>query len=212
MTRLDVGRDPGQEGVAAARRGRRARRSTRMDEALRGWTVRVALPKDLPLVPVDEVLIEQVLINLLENAAKYASAGTAIEIAAHADGSSVVVEVMDRGPGFPPRPPRQDLREVLPPAARARRGRRRARARDLQRRRRGARRAHLGAEPRGRRRDLPLHVARSKARRRRADGGGTGRERRASHPAHRGRAADARASCARRSRRRRRRAPSSSRR
>jgi two-component system sensor histidine kinase KdpD len=73
----------------------------RMDEQLQGWDVNVDLPKDLPLVPIDAVLVEQVLVNLLENAAKYARKGSAIDIAAHGDGTSVVVEVMDRGPGVP---------------------------------------------------------------------------------------------------------------
>jgi two-component system sensor histidine kinase KdpD len=75
---------------------------TRMDEQLEGWTVNVKLPADLPLVPIDAVLVEQVLVNLLENAAKYARKGSAIDIEAHAEGTSVVVEVMDRGPGIPP--------------------------------------------------------------------------------------------------------------
>jgi two-component system sensor histidine kinase KdpD len=75
---------------------------SRMDEQLQGWTIKVSLPEDLPLVPIDAVLIEQVLINLLENAAKYTPRGTELEIAAHADGARVVVDVMDRGPGVPP--------------------------------------------------------------------------------------------------------------
>ncbi len=101
MTRLTAGAikvkkewQPLEEVVGAA--------LTRMDDTLRGWEVKTALPADLPLVPIDAVLIEQVLINLLENSAKYASRGTAIEIAAHRDGASVVVDVSDRGPGLPP--------------------------------------------------------------------------------------------------------------
>ena len=61
--------------------------------------VGVDLPKDLPLVPGDAVLLEQVLINLLENAVKYSSG--AIEIRAEAMASEMLVEVNDRGAGIP---------------------------------------------------------------------------------------------------------------
>ena len=61
--------------------------------------VRVDLPRDLPFVPGDAVLLEQLLINLLENAAKYASGG--VEISATATRSEVALEVNDRGPGIP---------------------------------------------------------------------------------------------------------------
>jgi two-component system sensor histidine kinase KdpD len=74
----------------------------RMDEPLRAWNVVLRLPKDLPLVPIDAVLLEQVLINLLENAMKYTPKGTVIELSAHQDGSEVVVNVADSGPGIPP--------------------------------------------------------------------------------------------------------------
>jgi two-component system, OmpR family, sensor histidine kinase KdpD len=69
----------------------------RVDTRLTGREVHVALPQTLPLVPCDAVLIEQVLINLLENAAKY-SAGP-VEITGVRRGREVVVEVADRGPG-----------------------------------------------------------------------------------------------------------------
>jgi len=71
---------------------------TRLESRLTGRDVHVALPRDLPLVPCDAVLIEQTLINLLENAAKYASGP--IDIAARRQGAEVVVEVADRGPGI----------------------------------------------------------------------------------------------------------------
>ena len=44
--------------------------------------VTTSLPPDLPLVSVDDILLEQVFINLLENAAKYTPAGSPIEISA----------------------------------------------------------------------------------------------------------------------------------
>ncbi|MBS1241105.1 MAG: kdpD, partial [Gemmatimonadetes bacterium] len=74
----------------------------RLEEPLRGHPVTTRIPEDLPLVPVDELLIEQVLINLLENASRYTPAGTPIEITARQEGEAVLVEVLDRGPGVPP--------------------------------------------------------------------------------------------------------------
>jgi two-component system sensor histidine kinase KdpD len=73
----------------------------RLEERLRAHPVNVSLPPDLPLVPVDGVLIEQVFVNLLENAAKYTPPGTPIEIAADALDGAVRVSVEDRGPGLP---------------------------------------------------------------------------------------------------------------
>jgi len=64
--------------------------------------VRVSMPQGLPLVHVDAVLMERVLANLLDNAAKYTPAATAIEIVASADEDAVEVRIDDRGPGLPP--------------------------------------------------------------------------------------------------------------
>jgi two-component system sensor histidine kinase KdpD len=71
----------------------------RLDSRLSGRDVQVALPSDLPLAPYDPVLIEQVLVNLLENAAKYTEG--AIEISAIRKAGEVEVEIADRGPGIP---------------------------------------------------------------------------------------------------------------
>jgi two-component system, OmpR family, sensor histidine kinase KdpD len=60
------------------------------------------LADDLPLVRVDAGLVEQVLVNLLENALKHTPAGTAIRIAARLDGGLVRVTVEDEGEGLPP--------------------------------------------------------------------------------------------------------------
>jgi len=71
----------------------------RMEQRLVGREIAVTIPEDLPLVPFDMVLIEQVLINLLENAAKYTEGP--LEIRASLGPSEVQVEVADHGPGIP---------------------------------------------------------------------------------------------------------------
>jgi two-component system sensor histidine kinase KdpD len=73
----------------------------RLEGRLRDHTVNTAFPADLPLVLVDGVLLEQVVINLVENAVKYAPAGTVIDLSASASDREMVVEVADRGPGIP---------------------------------------------------------------------------------------------------------------
>jgi two-component system sensor histidine kinase KdpD len=64
--------------------------------------VSVQLAPDLPLVQFDAVLIERVLINLLENAAKYTPAGSEIRISASPVDAALEVVVEDDGPGLPP--------------------------------------------------------------------------------------------------------------
>jgi two-component system sensor histidine kinase KdpD len=68
---------------------------------LAGHEVAVHLPADLPLVFVDGLLLEQVFVNLLENAARYTSAGTRVAIRAAVDGQNVRIAVSDGGPGLP---------------------------------------------------------------------------------------------------------------
>jgi two-component system sensor histidine kinase KdpD len=64
--------------------------------------VTVSLGPDLPLVKLDAVLMEQVLLNLLVNAACYTPPGTLIEVAARASAQELTLIVADRGPGLPP--------------------------------------------------------------------------------------------------------------
>jgi two-component system sensor histidine kinase KdpD len=58
------------------------------------------LEPDLPMVSLDPVLFEQVLVNLLDNAAKYAAARSAVEISARRQAGCVLVKVCDEGPGI----------------------------------------------------------------------------------------------------------------
>ena len=67
--------------------------------ALTRHRVEVALPPELPLIEFDATLIERVLYNLLENAAKYTPGGTVIRIAAETSGNQLLVSVSDNGPG-----------------------------------------------------------------------------------------------------------------
>src|ERR1700758_2868771 len=64
---------------------------------------RVALDfaAELPMLQIDAVLFEQVLFNLLDNAAKYSQAGTAVTMRSYRDGTQFVLEVADEGEGIP---------------------------------------------------------------------------------------------------------------
>jgi two-component system sensor histidine kinase KdpD len=74
----------------------------RLDTRLRTRPLTTNLPGDLPLIPLDSVLIEQVLINLLDNALKYTPPGSPITLSAWPTDGTVTVEVADRGPGLQP--------------------------------------------------------------------------------------------------------------
>jgi two-component system sensor histidine kinase KdpD len=64
--------------------------------------VEVELAKDLPMVEIDPVLFEQVLFNLLDNAAKYAPAGTTVRIQSWQERDFVGLQVLDEGEGIAP--------------------------------------------------------------------------------------------------------------
>jgi two-component system sensor histidine kinase KdpD len=61
----------------------------------------VAIPRNLPLVRFDALLLERVLVNLLENAAKYTPPGSTVTLSAAASGEQLEVTVSDNGPGLP---------------------------------------------------------------------------------------------------------------
>lgn len=100
MTRLESGAlqlrkewHPLEEVIGAA--------LSRLGKRLGGRRVTTRVPPNLPLVAIDDVLIEQVLVNLLDNALKYTPPGSPIDILATATDRAVTVEVADRGPGLP---------------------------------------------------------------------------------------------------------------
>ncbi|MGH2392608.1 MAG: DUF4118 domain-containing protein, partial [Candidatus Limnocylindria bacterium] len=101
MTRLESGAlqlrkewHPLEEVIGAA--------LSRLGKRLGNRRVTTRVPPDLPLVAIDDVLIEQVLVNLLDNAIKYTPPGSPIAIIATATDRAVTVEIADRGPGLPP--------------------------------------------------------------------------------------------------------------
>jgi K+-sensing histidine kinase KdpD len=73
----------------------------RVDDVLEGRPVDTRIPDDLPPVFADPVLLEQVFVNLLDNAAKHTPNGTPIEVTARAMPGEIVIDVADRGPGIP---------------------------------------------------------------------------------------------------------------
>jgi two-component system sensor histidine kinase KdpD len=100
MTRLESGGltvkkewQPVQEVIGSALH--------RLDRRLSGRRVTTHIPDDLPLASFDGVLIEQVLMNLLDNAVEYTPSGSAIDISARRIDGAIEIEVSDSGPGLP---------------------------------------------------------------------------------------------------------------
>jgi len=69
---------------------------------LAGREIRIDIEPGLPLIRVDFLLFQQVLSNLLDNAGKYAPAGSTVSVRARREDAEVVIEVIDEGPGVPP--------------------------------------------------------------------------------------------------------------
>jgi two-component system sensor histidine kinase KdpD len=63
--------------------------------------VEVDIEANLPMLELDELLFEQVLVNLLDNAAKYAPADSVVTITARRTFGAIAIEVADEGPGIP---------------------------------------------------------------------------------------------------------------
>ena len=108
MTRLDSGAlQPRQE--ACDLRDIAGSALARTERLLARHRVSVQLPQLLPMLRLDHVLLEQVLVNLLDNAAKYAPEGSTVDIAGAAHKYAVTLEVRDQGPGIP----EEDLHRVF---------------------------------------------------------------------------------------------------
>lgn len=73
----------------------------RLSRRLSEHRLALDLPDGLPMVSADPLLLEQALVNVLDNAAKYAPAGSAIRITAAAEASRIVLKIEDEGPGIP---------------------------------------------------------------------------------------------------------------
>jgi two-component system sensor histidine kinase KdpD len=100
MSRLDAGnvRPNKQWHVLEEIVGSALHRTSR---ELRDRPVDVEIPDDLPLIFVDGLLLEQVLVNLLENAARYTPPGTPLHVTASTDAGWLRLTVADHGPGLP---------------------------------------------------------------------------------------------------------------
>lgn len=99
MTRLEGGIEmrkdwyPLEEIVGAA--------LSRFESALAERPVTVDIPRDLSLVCVDDVLLEEVFVNLVDNFLKYTDAGTPLRIDALRTDKTIRITVQDKGRGFP---------------------------------------------------------------------------------------------------------------
>jgi two-component system sensor histidine kinase KdpD len=90
----------------------------RVAKVLAGHRVAVEIAPDLPALRLDPVLFEQVLVNLLDNAAKYAPEGSTVTIRALRAGDQIRIAVLDEGDGLP----EADIERVFDKFYRARKG------------------------------------------------------------------------------------------
>lgn len=80
-----------------------------LDNRVAAHTIKVNVPDDFPLIPMDFTLIVQVVVNVLENAVKYSPKGSLIEVSAFVLDNMVRLDIADRGVGIPP----EDLTRVF---------------------------------------------------------------------------------------------------
>jgi two-component system sensor histidine kinase KdpD len=117
MTRLESGaislkREPVDVGEIV---GTALQRTARV---LAGHRVELRLAPDMPMLELDVVLFEQVLVNLLDNAAKYAAPGSAVTVDGRVRDRKAVLEIRDEGPGIPA----EDLERIFDKFYRVRKG------------------------------------------------------------------------------------------
>jgi two-component system, OmpR family, sensor histidine kinase KdpD len=77
--------------------------SESLEEELKPFKLHVVIPENMPLVRIDFGLMEQVLYNLIYNATQYAANTPNLRVKAFCDNDILTLQVMDRGPGFPPK-------------------------------------------------------------------------------------------------------------
>jgi two-component system sensor histidine kinase KdpD len=101
LTRVESGRltlnkdwQPVEEIIGAA--------VAELERRLAGRDLTIQIPPGLPLIRADGLLLEQVLVNLLENAERYSPDGSPIDITASRTDDSLILAICDRGPGFAP--------------------------------------------------------------------------------------------------------------
>jgi two-component system sensor histidine kinase KdpD len=71
-----------------------------LDTELENYKVSVDIADNLPMIDIDFVLMEQVLINLVYNAVSYTAPGTEIHIKSYFEDNHIIISVSDNGPGF----------------------------------------------------------------------------------------------------------------
>jgi two-component system sensor histidine kinase KdpD len=99
ITRMDEGKIEIKKNMEAVEEVV-AEAVARIKKLTSNHTLQIDIPDDLVILPMDGILIEQVLINLIDNAIKYTPFGTIIEIKVQIDGEKVVFDVSDNGNGI----------------------------------------------------------------------------------------------------------------
>ena len=74
----------------------------RSADLLKGREVKVEISPDVPMLSLDAVLFEQVLVNLIDNAARYSPPGSSLTIRAGQRANTIEIRILDEGPGIPP--------------------------------------------------------------------------------------------------------------
>ena len=92
-TKLRKELEPGEEVLSAA--------AVKLQKVYPALTISICAPHALLMIPMDVILVEQVLINLMENAARHGGTTTRIELALRREDGFAVFEVADNGRGIP---------------------------------------------------------------------------------------------------------------